>query len=53
MTYYMVTIEKNKVEITHCFERAQDAMEWLETGFLASLDDPDNAGTVYRIEEKP
>lgn len=53
MTYYLVTEKKDDVAITHCFESPHEAIDWMETGFIASLDDSANAGTVFSIEEKP
>lgn len=52
MKYYLVTVSKGKEKVTHCFESAREALDWLETGFVASLDDSENEGTVYSVEEK-
>ena len=53
MKYYMVVVKKGDEKITHCFEAVSEALDWLQTGFVASLDDSENEGTVYSIEEKP
>lgn len=52
MKYYMVVVKKGDEKITHCFEAVSEALDWLEKGFVASLDDSDNIGVIYSIEEK-
>lgn len=52
MRYYLVTVRKGDTKVTHCFDSSNEALDWMNKGFTASLDDSENTGTVYSISEE-